>query len=71
MGVDHDQGVGPGRGMNRLGREHDNKRQHNREQVNPSGVPKGLETENTHERATEVAAKQCAWLGRGCASKPE
>ncbi len=71
MRVDHDQGVSPSRGMNRLGREHDNKRQHHREQVNPSRVPKGLETENTHERATEVAAKQRAWLGRGCTSKSE
>lgn len=71
MGVDHDQGVGPCRGMNRLGRKHDDKRQHKRKQVNPCGIPKSLETEDADEGATEMATQQCAWLDRRRTSKSE
>ena len=69
MAVDHDEGIGTGRRMNRLGKKHVAKSEHLSERIDPQQFAKALIADHANQRTPYVAAEQCAWLGSGHAGE--
>jgi hypothetical protein len=57
--------------MHGLRHEHENERQHERNDVNPKSIPDQLGTQNADKSAAYVTAEQRARLGGRCARQTE
>jgi hypothetical protein len=71
MRVQHEQRIRTSWRVDGLSYEHEDEREHEREDVDPGGVAKELVAAHTDQRTSKMTSEQGSWLCRRRTSKSE